>query len=250
MSDDATSVPLCTFLPWDTEFFGFRIGRANSSVLTTGALSEILRWGATERIRCLYFSADGESAETLALAATGGFQFVDARLDFRLPLGVQTTRPATTTSVRHVLPTEIEGIATLAKRSHLDSRFFKDRGFPVDRAEALYAEWIRRDHRQHMVLVAIPPGGVNPIGYVTCQIATPRQTGRISLIAVDPTRHGRGIGRALVEAALKWFRAAECSEVLVTTQASNVAAQRLYQSAGFRTASSSVWFHCWFPSNP
>ena len=32
----------------------------------------------------------------------------------------------------------------------------------------------------------------------------------------------------------------------VVTQGRNVAAQRLYQSAGFRTAAVQLWHHCWF----
>lgn len=240
---------LCTFLPWDTEFFGFRIGRVNPAVLTNEVLMEVLQLSSAERLRCLYFAANGESAETLALAAAGGFQFVDVRLDLLVTVSDRVALPPSAPVIRRADAHEIDALARMAKRSHLDSRFFKDRGFPVHRAEELYAEWIRRDHRQHAVLTAICPTTGEPAGYVTCQISAQPRSGRISLIAVAASHQGRGVGRALVEAALDWFHTAACTEVRVATQASNVAAQRLYQAAGFRTVESTVWYHRWFPLN-
>ncbi|MBI3886794.1 MAG: GNAT family N-acetyltransferase [Opitutae bacterium] len=237
-----------TFLPWDTDFFGFRVGRANATTLTRTSLDEVLQWCRAERIRCLYFAADREAPETLALAATGGFQFVDVRLDLSLSLGNRPALPAAGPSIRPAQPDDIPPLAALARHSHRDSRFFKDPGFPSSQAEELYAEWIRRDYRQHTVLTAGGGLPAAPSGYVTCQVSG-GQRGRIGLIAVAPAQQGRGLGRALVNAALQWFHSAKCTEVRVATQASNVAAQRLYQAAGFRTAESSVWFHRWFPSS-
>ena len=53
-------------------------------------------------------------------------------------------------------------------------------------------------------------------------------------IRVAPAFRGRGIGRALVEAAETWALARGCRELMVETQNINVPACRFYESLGFQ----------------
>jgi len=239
-----------TILPWDTDFFGFCIGRVRDSRLTTNSLEAILQWNDDRHIRCLYFSADATCDKTLALAHQGDFQFVDMRVDLSLVL-----EPAAAPAAIHrenIRPGHLADLAPLqaiARRSHHDTRFFKDRHFPVIRAEALYAEWIRRDLELHRVFVVSSPTHPElPIGYITCLVDSAKRQGRIGLIAVADGHQGKGLGRALVLAGLDFFRSAGCCQVNVATQSANIPAQRLYQAEGFRTCESSVWFHRWSPA--
>ncbi len=232
------------FLPWDSEFFGFRIGRAQGNRLTPAGREALLQWCADERIRCLYFFADGEDGATLEQAHVGGFKFVDLRVDLAMELARGVSRPSPA-EFRLVRSEEISVIEAMARGAHTDTRFFKDTGFPALRAADLYARWIQRDFREHRVFVAGGPDGTMA-GYVTCQLDVARGIGRIGLIAVAEAARGRGLGRALVQGALAWFREAGCREVRVATQGTNLAAQRLYQAFGFRTAETTVTFHRWF----
>lgn len=230
-------------LPWDSEFFGFRIGRANGTRLTAEARESLLAWSAVERLRCLYLFADAEDATTLVQAHAGGFRFVDVRVDLALALPGPALAPAAT-AVRPASAEDLPALEAIARSAHHDTRFFKDVGFPAARVADLYARWIQRDFREHHILVTGRAGV--PTGYVTCQIDAAAKRGRIGLIAVADAERGRGHGRALVQESLRWFAAAGCQEVCVATQASNVAAQRLYQSMGFRTHEAHATFHRWF----
>ncbi len=232
------------FLPWDSDFFGFRIGRAQGNRLTSAAREELLRWCGDERIRCLYFLADGEDGATLEQAHVGDFKFVDLRVDFAIELA-HAVALRSPTEFRPVRFEEISVIESMARGAHTDTRFFKDTGFPAARAADLYARWIQRDFREHRVLVVGGPDGA-VAGYVTCQLDAASGIGRIGLIAVAEAARGRGLGRALVQGALAWFRENGCREVRVATQGTNLVAQRLYQAFGFRTAETSVTFHRWF----
>ena len=227
-------------LPWDSEFFGFRIGRVKASRLTPDTLRSVLAWAAAEKLRCAYFSADAECAETLALAHEGGFQFVDLRVDLATPVRAADALPAHA-GFRPATTADLPALEAISRVAHRDTRFFKDAQFPAARAADLYAEWIQRDFRVHHVFTV--PGNT---GYVTCQVDPATGTGRIGLIAVAESERGRGLGRSLVGGALRWLGESGCREVRVATQASNVTAQRLYQAHGFRTAEGSATFHRWF----
>lgn len=87
----------------------------------------------------------------------------------------------------------------------------------------------------HEVLVAEVDGEV--AGYVRVAPATPLESTRhvqmIRGIAVDPVHRGRGIGRALVDAAIAKARGDGARRLTLRVFAPNDVARRLYASAGF-----------------
>jgi [ribosomal protein S18]-alanine N-acetyltransferase len=59
--------------------------------------------------------------------------------------------------------------------------------------------------------------------------------GYLQRLAVDPDAQQRGLGRLLVDDALRWMRRRRVAHVLVNTAAHNEAALALYRRSGFRT---------------
>ncbi|MGA7757775.1 MAG: GNAT family N-acetyltransferase, partial [Ilumatobacteraceae bacterium] len=57
--------------------------------------------------------------------------------------------------------------------------------------------------------------------------------GYIQRLAVDPSAQRVGLGRALVDDAVRWMRRRHVARVLVNTASDNVAALSLYRSYGF-----------------
>jgi ribosomal protein S18 acetylase RimI-like enzyme len=57
----------------------------------------------------------------------------------------------------------------------------------------------------------------------------------VNEVAVASAYHGRGIGRQLMDCLIELASRLECTEAWVLTDRANVAAQRLYESAGGRT---------------
>ena len=85
------------------------------------------------------------------------------------------------------------------------------------------------------VLVAVLDDEV--AGYVRLAPATPLAASRhvlmINGIAVDPGIQGRGVGRALLAAAIREARERGARRLTLRTLAHNESARRLYESAGF-----------------
>lgn len=55
----------------------------------------------------------------------------------------------------------------------------------------------------------------------------------IEELIVDRTVRGKGVGRKLIASALEWARSRGCSELEVSTELDNQAAQAFYQRVGF-----------------
>ena len=90
------------------------------------------------------------------------------------------------------------------------------------------------EDRDRAVLVAEDDGAV--VGFCSLAVETHWSGGRdvyISELAVDSTREGRGIGRALVAAALDFAKACGCTQLTLLTGAANTRARAFYGQLGF-----------------
>lgn len=76
-------------------------------------------------------------------------------------------------------------------------------------------------------------GAPEPVGTIQGLRVSPR-LGGVQNIGVTPWHRGRGLGAALVQAALFGFKAVGLHRATLEVTAQNVAAVRLYESLGFR----------------
>jgi dTDP-4-amino-4,6-dideoxy-D-galactose acyltransferase len=236
--------PLVDFLPWDTDFFGFRIARVRGENLSS--ISQIDKWCEDETIHCLYFLCEPIDFATTATAEKSGFHFVD----IRMTLDTKLQEPGQPLPANiFVRPSQVQDISTLqriAGKVHRDTRFTYDPNFLATRVTELYEIWIKGscEGKAEVVLVAEDEG--IPVGYITCHLDNGIKNGSIGLVGVDSHTQGKGIGLALILNALQWFRRQDMQTISVVTQGRNYAAQRLYQRCGFRTQSVKLWYHKWY----
>jgi dTDP-4-amino-4,6-dideoxy-D-galactose acyltransferase len=240
---------LLQLLLWDTQFFGLKIGRVLPSRLDSASLEAIIRLAKEEQFRCLYFQAEPDDANTVSLAEKGGFHLVDVRIVLEHPFD---GRPAP--APRYPIPEDINlmpprpkdapALEEIAVEIGYTSRFQFDRRFPPGACSRLYRAWLHKaladDHDS--VIVAHLSG--QPVGLIACGVHDDG-VGVIQLAGVQSGTRGRGVGTALVQGALDWFRAQGVHRAEVVTQARNVPAQRLYQQMGFFTRRMTLYYHKW-----
>jgi dTDP-4-amino-4,6-dideoxy-D-galactose acyltransferase len=240
---------LVRFLEWDSKFFGFRIATVMRRSLDAAALDQVIAWCGEQRIECLYYLSEATDAAALKLARERGLRFVDVRVTYQMPVDPsrRESKAPTTAAIRLVEPDDVPGMKRLAAASHTLSRFWTDEGFPRDKCAELYALWLEKSCQGDAEAVWIAELDGRAAGYLTCHLR-PESVGEIGLVGVDPEAKGHGLGRALTERSIAWFREKGCTSSSVVTQGSNVAAHRLYESAGYRTSAVQYWHHLWLRS--
>ena len=85
--------------------------------------------------------------------------------------------------------------------------------------------------------VATEPAGGGEDEWPVAGYAVTGRAGRrgyLQRLAVEPSRQGAGLGRALVGDGLRWLRRWRVEKALVNTQLGNERALQLYESLGFR----------------
>jgi dTDP-4-amino-4,6-dideoxy-D-galactose acyltransferase len=220
-------------LPWDSQFFGFGVGRLRAESLTPSVVLTARHWCHTHHVSCLYYLGPEESR------VPEGFLWVDERVTYHWDAQDRVAAESTP-DVRPFESGDLETLETIARRSHRDSRFYSDPSFDRTRCDELYATWIRRScgtggGRADAVFVATYQE--RPCGYVTCD------GNSIGLIAVAESAQGRGLGKQLVTAAQQHFLSRGVGRAQVVTQGRNQAARRLYLSRGFKAAEAQHWYH-------
>jgi ribosomal protein S18 acetylase RimI-like enzyme len=144
--------------------------------------------------------------------------------------------------VRAARSEDLEPISRLAGelvRQH--HRFDERRFFLPDNVEAGYRRFFghERSTREAVILAAEVDGAVAGYAYGRLE---PRdwnnllqEHGAVHDIFVAPASRGHGVGSALMSAMLAELRSRGAEIVVLYTATQNVAAQRLFEKAGFRS---------------
>jgi len=242
------SGPVGIFLPWDTEFYGLRIGRLNIHTLNDDALNRVNKWAAQEDLACCYFLSRSDDPDTVETAVQAGFRFTGVKVTLVHRLTAELDEPANDINIiRPAVQSDLEKLRPIAMDSFTDSRFYTDGRFPLEKCSELYRIWLERsllERYADLVLTGLVNG--EAAGFIIGRFDQEVSRGIIDLIGIGPQARGQGLGRQLVGAADRWFRSQGATHSSVVTQGRNYAAQSLYQSCGYRTSLLEFWFHRWF----
>ena len=80
------------------------------------------------------------------------------------------------------------------------------------------------------------------VGYITTRLNSESRIGWIPNLAVDPAHQGQGVGRALLEHALGFFRQQGMQIAKIETLDQNPIGQKLYPSLGFKEVARQIHF--------
>lgn len=233
-------------LAWDSDFFGIRVARAvDTASFGEGSGGKLVAWCEAQGVAWVYALLPPTSVASRE-AERHGLSLTDIRVEMSgQPSHIPDVPHGT---VRPFLPADLPAMRELARISHGDSRFFADQKLPREQAERLFERWIERDSEPSPSRWAgVAVLNEAPAGYLTAHVDR-HGTGWIGLVAVASTARGRGLGTSLLAAAGRWMAERGVLASRVVTQGRNIAAQRMYQQAGFRTDSIQLWYHRWFPT--
>jgi len=235
------------YLSWDSEFFGYRIGRLKDAAVVAGvSADEIESWVLQDAIECTYACVDAGNTAAVHELERAGFQFVNIKVV--LEADVRRMVPVADTPSKATLEAFNEGmtgqLVHLARTNHTNSRFFSDRHFDRQRAASLYEVWLMQCCNDPSVKTFVACFGETVAGYICCK-RTEGRKGSIILAGVAPQYRRHGIGTQLVAAARDWFVNSGVWIAEVVTQGSNTDALRLYTSMGFFHRQTALWYHKW-----
>lgn len=223
-------------LDWDSQFFNRRIVRLD--------LHDAVTWDdfRAARDEISFDLAYVFSSQESCIMQKAGATLVDRKVEFTK--GIDSSSKPLVDRTKFRVPSEItDELLALAYLSGSHSRFLIDTRLRPSFLN-LYREWLRKSICGAMadVVYCISENGAD-IAFIS--VAENDQEGRIGLLAVNPEHHGRGIGSALVRAAIDWCAENHLARCSVATQLDNGEACRFYQTNGFTHLTTTYVYHLW-----
>jgi dTDP-4-amino-4,6-dideoxy-D-galactose acyltransferase len=242
-------------LEWDTKHFKKNIAYLYPKTINKRVANYAIKKSIENDIDCLYYLCNCHDPLSVQIAEKHGFHFVDIRLTFSLSLsdkekkssekGIQGPE-SNSIIIRKAEVSDQYQIKEIAKDSYIHSRYFFDKHFPIETYKIFYSDWIGKSISGQFddIVFAAEING-EAVGYISCRIQN-NCIGSIGLVGVSKEHAGKKIGTYLLDTAVKWFHSKGVVKINVVTQGRNIPAQRLYQSCGFKTTSTELWYHKWF----
>lgn len=233
-------------LAWDTEFFGVGVGYVSSRNLTENIYKKTHRFAISNDIKILEYLCNCHDRESVQVAERHGFHFVDIRLTFEVRTKEMEADTLPEGFAFGLATSEhIEELKKVGSNIYKDSRYYFDGHFDPQRINEFYRGWVEKavlgtfDDVCYCVFK-----GDKPVGFCTLRYAK-LESANIGLVGFSEDFQGLGLGKKLMKHVISESAAKGIKKIFVVTQGRNYSAQRLYQSAGFKTFSTELWYHKW-----
>lgn len=238
-------------LKWDSNFFGYKVGRFNASNLLERDSSEILKIVKNHNFKLVYIFASNkeivkdEEKEILKRKVNEiKAKLVDEKVVFsKFP----TNYDNFSENIKPYYDT-VENRETLYKLAILSgkySRFKLDENFSYHQFVKMYKTWVDNSINQTFAdKIFIYEKNDVLCGFVTIK-KTSRNTANIGLIAVDEDYQGLNIGRNLIKHCEKYCIENNFKELTVPTQMQNMGAVKFYEKSGFSIKEIIQVYHLW-----
>ena len=226
-------------LEWDSNFFGFPVGKIVQEIEFSNQLEQIYQ---KTDLNLVYYFTKVEMNEDLLKSRYFNIILVDAKVAIHKQLNKKATvHPKVEVYKEEEVDPELMRLALTAG---LHSRFFKDKNISHSKSKELYEIWIAKSVKRilaDIVLVYREKGKI--IGFMT--ILTQGIQPHVSLLAVDPQFEGRGVSFALMNSMEGILLSKGFNVVKSETQDQNKKALSIYRRQGVEFGEKHFVYHFW-----
>lgn len=233
----------------DERRFGIRTARAMLKDIDN--FKEALKFCYDGKVSLLISRCPVSRLDIVQVMENTGFLLMDTLVYYARSL-TKTPIPANTSDIviRGIRSGDEMLVKAVAEKSfkgyfghyHADSR--------LNRAlcDEAYTSWavnscVSRDVADEVLIATDDREDI--LGFATLRLNGDTE-GEGVLFGVAPEAQGRGIYRLLMTAAMQWFFEKGCERMLVSTQITNIAVQKVWSRLGFEPCHAYYTFHKWF----
>jgi GNAT superfamily N-acetyltransferase len=231
----------------DSERFGIRVARAN---VTLESLDQALDSCAAQQINLLIARCSTKELGTAQKMETLGFLVMDTLVYYTFDLDKRTIpEDSARAQVRKFVPddkVQIQKVAAAAFKGYY-GHYHADNRLDRSKCDEGYVSWAVRSCTSKQVTTEVLVAEVDDkvIGFATLRLNTPEE-GEGVLFAVAPEAQGMGIYRSFMVNGMQWCKGQGAKRMVVSTQVTNAAVQKVWCRVGFEPAQSFYTFHKWF----
>jgi ribosomal protein S18 acetylase RimI-like enzyme len=232
----------------DKDRFGFQVAR--SYIVQPSDVEQSIEYCKTQKVCLLIARCSTSNLDSVQVMEQNEFHLMDTLVYYSRDLDNKPIpEDYSSIPVRPVKPGEEEDVKVVASRAfrgyyghyHADPRLDKTK------CDETYIDWayqscISKEVAEE-VLVADRDGEI--IGFATLRF-NDTEEGEGVLFGIDPSAQGQGIYRSFIINGMRYFQNCGRSRMIVSTQVTNIAVQKVWVRTGFEICSSYYTMHRWF----
>jgi dTDP-4-amino-4,6-dideoxy-D-galactose acyltransferase len=222
-------------LTWDSALFKRKIGEFIPVSQEPAHIRDALKKAKKDGFKYLTYRTNSQDTMFIRLLETLGFYLTDIGVVLAIKTDIFFQRnlqrdSKIRKSVKVATYDDLTTLRRLVKTLFLESRFYNDPFFTKGEADRLYEVWIENSVKGEVsdIVYCVPQ-----TGFITCK-KSGGNSGEIVLIGIKKGLRGRGIGSALTEEAMRWFKKQRITRISVRTQLKNLSALNFYVNLGFQ----------------
>jgi dTDP-4-amino-4,6-dideoxy-D-galactose acyltransferase len=223
-------------LKWDSDFFGFPIGRIQAQGVTAKALGAELERAKAGRIEFVELFCDAADSASVRAAEETGFRLADLKchltkpLEERIPPGRAVLRGW---SFEKILIKDLGRLASVEAGMFRESRYYQYPGFDEAKVDLMFKLWLENAVKARHDDECFVISRQGEIGAFCTIRSRGRARASIGLFGVRGAFQGRGLAGVLLGRVSSLLRRRGVRELDVATQAKNRKALCVYQRNGF-----------------
>jgi GNAT superfamily N-acetyltransferase len=178
-----------------------------------------------------------------------GFALMDTLVYYTRSLDKAIPEHSGQVTIRPFRPGEEREVVLIAGESFKGyfGHYHADMRLDRDKCDEAYVSWaerscLNRDDTSE-VLIAEMDGRI--AGFATLRLNNPHE-GEGVLFGVAPFAQNQGIYRSFMINGMRWCQSKRAQRMIVSTQITNVAVQKVWTRLGFEPGHSQYTFHRWF----
>jgi len=223
-------------LDWDTDFFGYPVGKMELAASTSFDLTEFKK--NAEFFSMVYLFSKEELSDL-----PDCFHFADKKITFTRDTE-RIENKNRFSSIRSFKEKNADSLLDLAMICGVYSRFNLDKNFTNNEYKRLYTQWVNESVTRNIAKdVFIYKKDDKILGFIT--LGEKNDCANIGLISVAEDGRGKGIGTLLIKHVIYHSFLSGYSQINVVTQMDNVDAYKFYKRNGFRVTDISYIYHYW-----
>jgi GNAT superfamily N-acetyltransferase len=215
---------------WDSAFFQRQIGVFK---IASHDLSDLNgRIKKAKKDGFAYITCKLKSQDTFLIKnlESSGFYLTDIGVIFAIePDKFIYNHSTVRKSIQVATYQDIPLLKKMIKSLFPESRFYTDPFFSKEDGDRLYQAWIENSVKGEAADIVFH---IPKTGFITCR-KSGKHSGEIVLIGIWNNFRGKGLGTALVQKAMKWFKSQNIKSITVRTQLKNIKAIHFYLQLGF-----------------
>ncbi len=231
--------------PLEEMRFGVRTVRVNA--FERAELPELLAFCRANAVRMLIARCPSTDLPSVQALEEAGGRLMDTLVYYGLELTRKKPAPLAP-RIRLARTEEVEPLVAIAEESFrgYSGHYHADPRLERAACDATYTSWVRRSVLDRTVADAVYTCVLDEklAAFATLRTNSPEE-GEGVLFGVAPWAQGRGIYADLILAGIEWCRARGMARMVVSTQVTNLAVQKVWVRQGFELTGSYYTFHLW-----